>query len=251
MKRLPRAISDSGPERAHLLQLPAAPDTPPERLVTLSRLSNPELNARIAANPNAPKKTLYALWRIHPLFALENLILLDWSLRDGSPCHELLPCGVKLPLCVALRKTGATKKIEEHLPLEERRNLCGQPDTWIECDSASQVTATGRRKRPNAAAGINAIGLAASEAPRLLAEDPSAKVRQKMAKAIEDMPIGREQAMRLQERLAQDTCVEVRAGLAASRLISPELHHPKQGEEVPGARESGMAPLIEFGILVS
>lgn len=224
MKRLPQAILDSRHERAHLLQRASDPDTLPAQLVALAGLADPEINVRIAANPNAPQKTLHALWRVHPLSALENPVLLYWSLRDGSPFRELLPFGVKLSLYVTLRKTGATGKLEEHLPEEERLGWLGQPDAWMACNSAGQGAATGRRKRHNADAGPEADGPPVSEALGFLAKDPSAKVRQKMARAIRFLPIGRECAMRLQEQLARDTCAEVRAGVAASRLMSPELH---------------------------
>jgi hypothetical protein len=188
-------------------------------------MGDEEIDALVAANPNTPKKTLYRLWLSHPLRALENPILLYWSLREGRPAWDLLPMEVKVALYVALRKSGCARSLEEHLPESER---CGWFDSTASGDAlyalAGSAGSTRRTSEMQAGAGMAAVEEGITGACEALAGDPSEAVRRCLAGALDAIPLSPVERSEVQRRLALDACPVVRRNLASSGHLDRALH---------------------------
>ena len=211
-------------DRAALIEQATSPGTPPVQLLALSKLGNDSLNSLIAANPNTPEKTLHTLWRAHPLQALENPILLYWSLREGKPLRLLLPMDVKIALYLALRRNGLVDTLDEHLPESERCEWLGGGPSSRE-PNAPSASSDNHPRRGQLRKGLRKpVKVRVAKVHQILVTDPSDEVRTCLAENIDDIPLGPSERTHLQRLLAKDHSPRVRRGLASSTQIHGELH---------------------------
>ena len=212
------------PVPATLVGEATSPGTPPLRLVALSKIGDEALNALIAANPNTPEKTLHALWRTHPLCALENPILLYWSLREGKPLRRLLPMDVKIALYLALRRNCPVEVLEKHLPESERCEWLGSGPYYGEINAIGAYADT-RPRRVALRDGVSkSVKARVAKVHQILVTDPSDAVRTALAENIDSIPLGPDERTHLQRLLAKDPCPLVRRGVASSTQVNAELH---------------------------
>ena len=211
-------------DRPALVAQAASPSTPPPQLAALSKLGDETLNSLIAANPNTPEKTLHILWRTHPMQALENPILLYWSLREGQPLRGLLPMEVKIALYLALRKNGMVEALEEHLPEAERCEWLGSSASCNALDSLSESRDTNALHRAFRDGVKKSVRGPVAKVHQILVTDPSDSVRTALAENIDSILLGPHERGHLQRLLAKDPCPRVRRGLASSRMINGEIH---------------------------
>ncbi len=211
-------------DRAALVVQATSPCTPPIQLLALSKLGDETLNNLIAANPNTPEKTLHTLWRAHPLQALENPILLYWSLREGKPLRRLLAMDVKIALYLALRRKGMVDALEEHLPESERCEWLGSGSACMELGALQKNHGSNPRRAAQRQGVKKPIKVSVAKVHRTLATDPSDLVRTCLAGNIDSIPLAPHERTHLQRLLAQDPCSRVRRGLASSTQIHGEMH---------------------------
>jgi hypothetical protein len=210
----------------------ASPTTPPHLLLSLAKTGDAQITALLAANPNTPRKTLHKLWLSHPLCALENPILLYWSLREGKPTNSLLPVEVKMALYLELRESGDAQTLEYHLPANERRRWLGRPLQETPNDpNAPDTSRRGPRRRANHDACFP-YGLPFKEGVnggfkslyKALATDPSGDVRSDLAEQIDSIPFAHSERAEIQSILALDASASVRRHIAATRHLGSNLH---------------------------
>jgi hypothetical protein len=211
-------------DRAALIEQATSPTTPPVQLLALSKLGDETLNSLIAANPNTPELTLHTLWRAHPLRALENPILLYWSLREGKQLRHLLSMDVKVALYLALRRNGSLDALEEHLPESERCDWLGGGPSDRQPNAPSDSTDRNTRRALLHGRVRKSVKVRVAKVHQILVTDPSDEVRTCLAENIDDIPLGPSERTHLQRLLAKDHCPRVRRGLASSTQIHGELH---------------------------
>lgn len=212
------------PGRSELLELTASPTTSPKELAAMAKNGDREINALIAANPNTPKNTLLELWLAHPLCALENPILLYWSLREGKDTHSLLPMTVKLALYLEFRKTEDLHALESHLPEAERQKWLGEPSADAQRTGNAWTSAPPQRDTPSRVIPRGYESAGAAGVYGILATDPSQTVRKALAGALDSIPFDSRERSKIQRILILDESPKVRSTLACSRCINEKLH---------------------------